>query len=187
MNYYLSENASRPLVVGDRNIQFDRLAPLGGVVFGVYATEDEEEIAVLDEIVEQKKSVSAITQSEYDDLKKKVVSGNSQTPSPQPISYAPQNPAADKKVEVKDLDDAKGVESVDDLLNGEDADKTNDESVGDLLNDKTEPEVVEPTEPEVDSEPAEPDEDDEEDALPPNVGGELELEDEDEDDDNPEK
>lgn len=161
MNYYLSENASRPLVVGDRNIQFDRLAPLGGVVFGVYATEDEEEIAVLDEIVEQKKSVSAITQSEYDDLKKKVVSGNSQTPSPQPISYAPQNPAADKKVEVKDLDDAKGVESVDDLLNGEDADKT---------------------EPEVDSEP---DEDDEEDALPPGIGGGLDSDVE--DDDNPEK
>lgn len=53
----------------------------GGRAFGVYETENPDEIAVLDAAVSGRRGVSAITEDEFNDLKKKA------TPTPSSVSF----------------------------------------------------------------------------------------------------
>lgn len=74
MKYYLSEIGNIPLEIkaGDKavTVQFEALAPLGGVKFGVYKTDDKEIQTALDEIVGSQ-GLRESNEEEYDTMKKK--------------------------------------------------------------------------------------------------------------------
>jgi hypothetical protein len=117
MKYYLSEIGNIPLEIkaGDKavTVQFEALAPLGGVKFGVYKTDDKEIQTALDEIVGSQ-GLRESNEEEYDTMKKKVVSSDSLTNSPQPISMSPPSPAVEEapsapEVELEDLTQGSSV------------------------------------------------------------------------------
>lgn len=75
MRYFYHENASQPVRVLGRDIQFDQIDRIAGRIVGIHAAEGAEAEA-LAQLVARRVAITEIPQSEYDALvlKKKAVS-----------------------------------------------------------------------------------------------------------------
>lgn len=64
--YFYSELANRPLVGSNVNIVFQRTAIIGSNICGIYASDNRDELAVLDGAISQRAGVIEIGKDEYD-------------------------------------------------------------------------------------------------------------------------
>lgn len=70
--FYFSTNCSRPVVFDNREFKFVPMSILGGRISGVFDTEDETDIAILNRAVAGQMGVTEISEAAAEDIKKKL-------------------------------------------------------------------------------------------------------------------